>query len=314
MSFTDDPAKKLNGDSEDEIEIEIVEGDEDADDDEQDQADENDQQESDQENQENQEEGEDDPRQKLGKRAEKRIKQLVAARKLAEEELRKREARIAELEAQQLEAQSRVHQSDVRSVEEHSQRLDSSFEAAKSAIKTAREAGDFDAELKAQEILSKVTVERQLLDTYKKRLEATKQPPKKDEAPPRQARQPQPTKRDLEWISRNSWFGAATGQERVMTMAASTIDQEVRDDGVLPEVDIEEYYREIDTRMRKMFPDYFKSKMRKDSKQKVIRPTTGVNKTGKKIVRLTQSQLDIARRLGVPPEEYARQLAKMEQQ
>lgn len=311
MALSDkDPDKKPGGDGEDDFEIEIVEDaaatasdkpDDEAEDDDEDEV----VQQADPENPDEPDD-EEAERLKLGKRAEKRIRTLVQQKKEALEKLQELQGQLAEREAREVEAVSRNRESELRSVAEHSDRLVTSREQVLSALKAAREAGDFDAEVKASEALATIKMESIQLDQYKKRIEA--QPAVKRPAPTNVA--PQPTKRDREWALKNTWFG----QDAAMTNAARMIDADLREEGVHPETDIEEYYREIDTRVRKLFPEKFKSTMSKtNSQQKVVRPNPIVsNKGGKKTVRLTQSQLAMSKRLGVEPTEYARQLLKIQ--
>ena len=122
-------------------------------------------------------------------------------------------------------------------------------------------------------------------------------------APPTQT---PPDKRAVEWAEKNSWFG----EDQIMTYAAYGLHQQLTEqEGFDPRSD--EYYEEIDLRIKKEFPHRFKdSKIGENSSNlKPVQAVASANrstKTGRRTVRLTPSQVAIAKKLGVPLEEYAK--------
>jgi len=122
-------------------------------------------------------------------------------------------------------------------------------------------------------------------------------------APAAQPQRPVPSPRAEEWAEQNSWFG----QDRVMTYAAWGIHQTlVEQEGVDPSSD--EYYTELDKRVRNTFPDKFKDQSRQQRSAPAVAPaarSSGIN-SARRTVRLSPSQVAIAKKLGVPLEEYAK--------
>ena len=120
------------------------------------------------------------------------------------------------------------------------------------------------------------------------------------------SQQPQITPKAKEWAEKNSWFG----NDEVMTNAAITIHNNIAQEGI--EVDSDEYYNEVDSRLRKYFPENFESAGNDDEpKKETPKPvqtvaSAGRSQQGRRTVKLTKSQVAIAKRLGVPLEEYAR--------
>ena len=241
----------------------------------------------------------------------KRIAKLT--RKMREAERQKEEAiSFAESEKKAKEdLQNRFSKLDKSYVNEFESRVTTNMEAARSALRTAIEAQDVDAQVKAQEQIATLTADAARLASLKTL---------KDEEPSKEVNvTPQRTEKQAKidpradaWASRNSWFGNDTA----MTYTAFDVHKKlVEKEGYDPQSD--EYYEEIDKRMRLEFPQKF-DKIEGNTTEKA-RPAQTVAsarrpaQTGrKKTVRLTPSQVAIAKRLGVPLEEYAKQLTVKE--
>jgi len=193
-------------------------------------------------------------------------------------------------------------------VTETSGRIKSQLSEAKRALKLAYEEGDSEAMADAQELVAKLSVESDRLSReeaqWKQRQEAQTETevetPKQPEQPQQAAAPADP--RAQKWASENEWFGKDEG----MTFTAFSIHRKlIEEEGYNPQS--EDYYAEIDSRMRKEFPHKFeeeKSGQRKPAQ--TVAPANRNSKTGRKTVRLTQSQVAIAKKLGVPLEEYAK--------
>ena len=193
-------------------------------------------------------------------------------------------------------------------VTETSGRIKSQLSEAKRALKLAYEEGDSEAMADAQELVAKLSVESDRLSReeaqWKQRQEAQTETevetPKQPEQPQQVAAPADP--RAQKWASENEWFGKDEG----MTFTAFSIHRKlIEEEGYNPQS--EDYYAEIDSRMRREFPHKFeeeKSGQRKPAQ--TVAPANRNSKTGRKTVRLTQSQVAIAKKLGVPLEEYAK--------
>ena len=108
----------------------------------------------------------------------------------------------------------------------------------------------------------------------------------------------QPSTRAKDWAGKNTWFG----NDKIMTNAAMTVHEDLVGMGV--DVESDEYYNEIDKRMKENFPHRFATQEQRRPVQKVA--SAGRTQQGRRSVRLTKSQVAIAKKLGVPLEEYAK--------
>jgi hypothetical protein len=195
--------------------------------------------------------------------------------------------------------------------EEFGGRIDSQLTSAKRAFKDAHEAGDVDRMVEAQEALANLTVEKGKLKkpiAENANAEVAVQAGPAPVAPPVQAPgTPQPTAppdpRAEAWAARNVWFG----QDEVMTYASFGIHRRlIEDEGFDPQT--EDYYGELDKRMAAEFPHKLGKQAGNGGSRKVAsaESSRSRNKGGRKSVRLTPSQVAIAKKLGVPLEEYAK--------
>ena len=184
-------------------------------------------------------------------------------------------------------------------------RVVSGLEAAKAKLAAAREASDINAEVEAQKEIAKLGVEESRVAAFKTRVEETREKevktPTLDQAI---GRPPAPDPRAESWAEKNEWFG----KDNAMTYTAFDYHKKLTEqEGFDPNSD--EYYVEIDKRMRLDFPHKFaKTESTESTKptQTVASATRSV-KPGRKTMRLTSSEVAIAKKLGVPLEEYAKQ-------
>ena len=184
-------------------------------------------------------------------------------------------------------------------------RVVSGLEAAKAKLAAAREASDINAEVEAQKEIAKLGVEESRVAAFKARVEETRErevkTPTLDQAV---GRPPAPDPRAESWAEKNEWFG----KDNAMTYTAFDYHKKLTEqEGFDPNSD--EYYVEIDKRMRLDFPHKFaKTELTESTKptQTVASATRSV-KPGRKTMRLTSSEVAIAKKLGVPLEEYAKQ-------
>src|SRR6056300_873617 len=189
--------------------------------------------------------------------------------------------------------------------------IKSGLEAAKSKLAAAREAGDINAEVEAQSLISEYAYKQaRFVEAKAQQEEFNKQKEQEVRTPDinlnRQnvAQGTQNPKAET-WASRNTWFG----QDSAMTYTAFDLHKKLTEqEGFDPSSD--EYYQEIDKRIRLEFPQKFATTEPTETTKPVqtVASAKRSTKTGRKTVRLTPSQVAIAKKLGVPLEEYAKQL------
>ena len=235
-------------------------------------------------------------------------------RKMREEE-RQKESAIQFAESVKKENENlktRLTNLDKGYLEEFNNRVQSQLEAAKRALKDANESGDADKIVEAQANLAAITVEKSKIT--KPKVEKTEEQPNQQPIvpnqpqpippqPPQQAQNPKPDPKAEAWAAKNEWFG----QDEVMTYASFGIHRRlVEDEGFDPTTD--DYYSELDKRIASEFPHKMGQTKQTGGSQKVVSATSSKsrNKGGKKTVRLSPSQVAMAKRLGVPLEEYAK--------
>ena len=189
-------------------------------------------------------------------------------------------------------------------------RISSSIAAAQSKLAIAREQGDAKAEVEALTSISQLGYEQGKLAEIKSRHAMQEKEAKARPVLPTQPNQPAPPPdpKAEDWASKNEWFG----KDNAMTYTAFDLHRKItEEEGLDPQSD--EYYVEIDKRIRLEFPHKFGKVEKQTSKPtQNVASATRSSKTGRKTVRLTSSQIAIAKKLGVPLEEYAKQLITKE--
>ena len=185
-------------------------------------------------------------------------------------------------------------------------RISSSIAAAQSKLAIAREQGDAKAEVEALTSISQLGYEQGKLAEIKSRHAMQEKEAKARPVLPTQPNQPvpPPDPKAEDWASKNEWFG----KDNAMTYTAFDLHRKItEEEGLDPQSD--EYYVEIDKRIRLEFPHKFGKVEKQTSKPtQNVASATRSSKTGRKTVRLTPTQVTIAKKLGVPLEEYAKQL------
>ena len=237
----------------------------------------------------------------------KRIAKLTKKWREAE---RQREAALEYAKGVQEEStklKTRVSNLEPSYVHAMESKVTAGLQAAQAKLAAAREAGDIKTEVDAQKEIAKLGVEEARVAGMKQRaaveMQQIKQPtPSLDQAVAPQAT---PDPKAEEWAERNPWFG----QDSAMTYTAFDLHEKLtKEEGFDP--NSYEYYAEVDRRMKLDFPHKFaKTEAKETTKptQTVASATRSV-KPGRNTVRLTSSQVAIAKKLGVPLEEYAKQL------
>src|SRR6056300_66123 len=241
----------------------------------------------------------------------KRIAKLT--KKWREAERQKDEAltyaqRIIEDKKRAEDKLSKMEPSFLKTTEEG---IKSGLESAKAKLAAAREAGDINAEVEAQSLISEyaykqakfVEAKAEQEEINKSRETEVRQPEVNLDR--RQVAQGNPDPKAEDWASKNTWFGRDTA----MTYTAFDLHKKLtEEEGYDPQSD--EYYQEIDKRIRLEFPQKFATNEVKETAKPVqtVASAKRSTKSGRKTVRLTPSQVAIAKKLGVPLEEYAKPL------
>jgi hypothetical protein len=245
----------------------------------------------------------------------KRIDKLVFQKKEAE---RREKAALDFAQGIQKKFDSnlkKLNSTDDQYLKELDARVDAQREQVKVALQSAIEGQDASKIMEANDKLTQLAVEKE-----KARLEMTNREEKKKaeeekskqqqnvQAEPQTAETsqtaPQITPRAKKWAEENTWFG----NDEVMTNAAITIHNNISQEGI--EVDSDEYYNEVNSRLKRYFPESF-GNTNDEPKKETPKPvqtvaSAGRSQQGRRTVKLTKSQVAIAKRLNVPLEEYAR--------
>ena len=211
-------------------------------------------------------------------------------------------------------SEKRLDSADEQYLKEFDARVDAQREQVRVKLKSAIEANDADAIMQANDELTQLAVQKekaklQMADRTERLKQLEEQ--KKIQASEIQEQQkakpvaPEPSPKAKSWAQKNTWFG----NDKIMTNAAFSIHEDLVGMGV--DVESEEYYNEIDKRMKDNFPHKFSiQEQRREPVQQVA--SAGRQQQGRKTVRLTKSQVAIAKKLGVPLEEYAKYVKEVQ--
>ena len=248
--------------------------------------------------------------------AEKRIRQLIKQRKEREEQLEAQEQKIAELQSQLQNSTQKVQETEKASLVSYENQLKDKLKLAEEGYKNAYDSGDKDKLLEAQKAIADATTELRMVDAKRfymddqaKKTE-TVEPKKEEEAKPTQeAKQPAKLhKLAREWISDNSeWYN----KDRITTQAAHIINEDLLQEGFDPET--EEFYTEISKRLKKEMPHKFGQQEEPTNKPaQVVAGKSRTSASSKGKIRLSQEDVRLAKKMGVPLDVYAKEKAKVE--
>jgi hypothetical protein len=202
--------------------------------------------------------------------------------------------------------EKRFEKTDADYIKKFETSISTGLEAAQKELAAAIEAGDAQAQVEANKRIATLAFENAKLAQSKEAREEQVSKPSEVRAPAQPATQVEPSDPMAEaWAAKNSWFG----QDRAMTYTAFEIHKDLVDkEGYDPKSD--EYYAEIDKRIRVDFPHKFAKSEDKQSTNPVQTVASAKRsvRPGRKTVKLTSSQVAIAKKLGVPLEEYAKQI------
>jgi len=186
-------------------------------------------------------------------------------------------------------------------INEYSARVKSEMDKAQSVLQSAINAGDVKAQVEAQKAIARLAIEEERANSSIKQRENIKENIKNNPSQAQPQPKPQPDPKAEAWAEKNEWFG----KDEAMTYTALSIHKKLlQEEGFDGKTD--EYYNELDKRIKKEFPHKFEDKNKGSRPVQAVASANRSTKAGRKVVRLTPSQIAIAKRLGVPLEEYAK--------
>jgi hypothetical protein len=243
-------------------------------------------------------------------------KKLIQMKKLAHDERREKENALREQQeaisfAQRVMEENKRLKSNLNNSEKNvlatvQRAVEMEMDAAKKAYREAYDSGDTDKVMEAQERLTQATLKVEKVKNFRP------QPLQEQETPvqmqPQPVQQVRPDPSAQAWQTENPWFG----EDEEMTSLALGLHERLKREGVA--VSSQEYYRRIDATIRKRFPEKFEEEAEQESrpvrKSSVVAPAT--RSTAPKRVRLNPSELNLAKKLNLTPEQYAKAKLEME--
>ena len=241
--------------------------------------------------------------QDYSEKVQKRIKKLTFQAKEAERRERAAVDYAKGLKNKYETAEKKLENLDTDYLKQYDARIEAEREKAKSALKTAYESQDTDAIMEAQDNLTKLAVEKEKVSISLGEKEIKKKEVESQPAEQTPISEPRISQKAQTWAEDNNWFGS----DRVLTSAAMGIHEDLLQEGIDAETD--EYYNQINKRMKEYFPQKFaESSTEETTKAAPVQNVASVSRRsgGRKSVKLTKSQVVIAKKLGVPLEEYAK--------
>ena len=190
------------------------------------------------------------------------------------------------------------------------ERAEFAKQAAQQRYKEAYEQGNTEEMVAAQAALTRATMDAASAAQFNARIpEEAFVSQQQEQFVPQQQMPPRPDDKAISWQAKNQWFGS---DPEMTSFAYGVHEKLVREENIDPASD--EYYERIDSRMKSVFPDFFGSEEKEavssNSQSSVIAPATRNNGAKPRKVQLTATQVALAKRLGVTPEQYANQLVK----
>jgi hypothetical protein len=244
------------------------------------------------------------------KGAEKRIRQLIRQRKERDEQINQLIQQNEKLKNSYTTKENEFHKVSKLNLDATEKQLKDKLDLARTAYADAFEAQDKDKLLRAQESLNEAQNDLKNVAVTKSKF--TEEPVKKEQPAQQPVQQPvQPDPRAVDWQANNEWFG----KDNIMTASALAIDAELKNEGYSP--NDEDFYSEIDNRIRAAFPNKFESKPaqteRTDGSSSPSQVVAGGSRSSPnpKKVKLSQEDVRLASKWGIPLEQYAAEKMKV---
>jgi hypothetical protein len=228
------------------------------------------------------------------------------------------EERLNTLQGELQQKEEQLSTSIKSSIDSSEVQLNNNLESAKSIYKQAIESGDVDAQVAAQENISKAYAELSQVNNQRTALENYSTQVEQQQVSQPQQQSPKYDPKAVDWAAKNDWFG----KDQIMTTAALSIDQELKDEGYDPSDD--DFYGEIDSRLRSRYPQRFQATPTQEPETPRLQDTSsnsaqvvaGASRTPKTSksnkVKLTQEDVRLANKWGISLEKYAAEKLKVE--
>ena len=245
---------------------------------------------------------------KISESVQKRIDKLTYKMREAERQRDEAVSYAQNIHTDNSQLKQKLKNSDSSLFKEYDNRVQSDLERAKSTLKEAQEQGDADAIASATEQLSRSAAEAENLRRLSAQQQARKVSNEQEyvEEIPNFTQQaspnPQPDPKAEAWAEKNEWFG----NDQAMTYAAFGVHRQLIDEGVDPNT--EDYYNKVDQRIKEYFPQKFSNEQPAPVQQVAASSRGATGKKNARKIKLTPSQVAIAKRLDVPLEEYAKHI------
>ena len=247
---------------------------------------------------------EEDELDKVSDSVQKRIDKLTYKMREAERQRDEAVNYAQSIHTDNSQLKEKLKNSDSSLFKEYDNRIQSDLERAKINLKDAQELGDGDAIATATENLSRSAAESENLKRLSAQQQLRQQRAQQQpaQAPSQSQAPPAPDPKAEAWASKNKWFG----DDQAMTFAAFGVHKELVEQGVDPSSD--DYYVQVDSRMQEYFPQKFSNEQSRPVQQVAASSRGATGKKNARKVKLTPSQVAIAKRLNVPLEEYAKHI------
>ena len=245
---------------------------------------------------------------KISESVQKRIDKLTYKMREAERQRDEAVSYAQNIHTDNSQLKQKLKNSDSSLFKEYDNRVQSDLERAKSTLKEAQEQGDADAIASATEKLSRSAAEAENLRRLSAQQQARRVSNEQEyvEEIPNFTQQaspnPQPDPKAEAWAEKNEWFG----NDQAMTYAAFGVHRQLIDEGVDPNT--EDYYNKVDQRIKEYFPQKFSNEQPAPVQQVAASSRGATGKKNARKIKLTPSQVAIAKRLDVPLEEYAKHI------
>ena len=247
---------------------------------------------------------EEDELDKVSDSVQKRIDKLTYKMREAERQRDEAVNYAQSIHTDNSQLKEKLKNSDSSLFKEYDNRIQSDLERAKINLKDAQELGDGDAIATATENLSRSAAESENLKRLSAQQQLRQQRAQQQpaQAPSQSQAPPAPDPKAEAWASKNKWFG----DDQAMTFAAFVVHKELVEQGMDPSSD--DYYVQVDSRMQEYFPQKFSNEQSRPVQQVAASSRGATGKKNARKVKLTPSQVAIAKRLNVPLEEYAKHI------
>ena len=247
---------------------------------------------------------EEDELDKVSDSVQKRIDKLTYKMREAERQRDEAVNYAQSIHTDNSQLKEKLKNSDSSLFKEYDNSIQSDLERAKINLKDAQELGDGDAIATATENLSRSAAESENLKRLSAQQQLRQQRAQQQpaQAPSQSQAPPAPDPKAEAWASKNKWFG----DDQAMTFAAFGVHKELVEQGVDPSSD--DYYVQVDSRMQEYFPQKFSNEQSRPVQQVAASSRGATGKKNARKVKLTPSQVAIAKRLNVPLEEYAKHI------